>query len=82
MGMALTPIRLGKYVLVTALSMWPITLLYAYAGSRIRDLHSPRDAVRPEFLVAFAVLAAVPVGLKYLVRRMLRRRAGVAVAVR
>lgn len=82
MGMALTPIRLGKYVLVTALSMWPFTLMYAYAGSRIRELHHPRDAVRSEFLIAFGLLAVVPIGLKFLVRRLLRRRAGVAIAVR
>lgn len=82
MGMGLTPIRLGKYVVVSWLAMAPITAMYAYAGSRLRELHSPRDAVRPEILIAFGLLAVVPVGLKYLVRRMLRRRAGVAVAVR
>ncbi len=82
MGMGLTPIRLGKYVLVTAVSMWPFTLLYAFAGSRLRDLRTPRDAVSPEVLLAFGLLAAVPIGLKFLVRRMLRRRPGVAVAVR
>lgn len=82
MGMGLTPIRLGKYVVVSWLAMAPITAMYAYAGSRLREMHSPKDAVRPEILIAFGLLAAVPVGLKYLVRRMLRRRAGVAVAVR
>lgn len=82
MGMALTPIRLGKYVVVSALAMAPLTALYAYAGSRVRELHTPRDAVRPEFLIAFGLLAVVPIGLKFLVRRMLRRREGVAVAVR
>lgn len=82
MGMGLTPIRLGKYVLVTAASMWPFTLMYAYAGSRIREMRTPRDALSPEVLVAFSLLAVVPIGLRYLVRRVLRRRAGVAVAVR
>jgi uncharacterized membrane protein YdjX (TVP38/TMEM64 family) len=82
MGMALTPIRLGKYAAVSWLAMAPITAMYAFAGSRLRELHSPRDAVSAEFLIAFGLLAVVPVGLKYLVRRMLRRRAGVAVAVR
>jgi len=82
MGMGLTPIRLGKYVLVTALSMWPFTLLYAFAGSRIRELRTPRDAVSVEVLLAFSLLAVVPLLLKFVARRMLRRRAGVAVAVR
>lgn len=82
MGMALTPIRLGKYVLVTALSMWPFTLIYAFAGSRIRELRTPRDAVSAEVLLAFSLLAVVPLVLKFVARRLLRRRAGVAVSVR
>lgn len=82
MGMGLTPIRLGKYVLVSAAAMWPFTLMYAYAGSRFREMRTPRDAVSPEVLVAFSLLAVVPIGLRFLVRRVLRRRAGVAVAVR
>ena len=82
MGMGLTPIRLGKYVVVSWLAMAPITAMYAYTGSRLRDLRTPRDAVSPDVLIAFGLLAVVPVGLKFLVRRMLRRRPGVAVAVR
>jgi uncharacterized membrane protein YdjX (TVP38/TMEM64 family) len=69
MGLALTPVSLRTYVLVSWPAMLPFAALYAYAGTQIARLESPKDAVNPAFLVAVSAVAFVPLLLKWAVRR-------------
>ncbi len=76
MGLALTPVSLKKYVLVSWPAMLPFAVAYAIAGSQIAGLESPRDAINPAFLAAVSAVAFVPLLLKWVVRRTLKGDAG------
>jgi uncharacterized membrane protein YdjX (TVP38/TMEM64 family) len=76
MGLAVTPVPLRTYVLVSWPAMLPFAAAYAIAGSQIAGLESPRDAINPAFLVAVSAVAFVPLLLKWAVRRMLKGDAG------
>jgi uncharacterized membrane protein YdjX (TVP38/TMEM64 family) len=68
--LALTPVSLRKYVLVSWLAMLPFAAAYAYAGTQIARLESPKDAVSPAFLIAVSAVAVVPLLLKWAVRKV------------
>jgi uncharacterized membrane protein YdjX (TVP38/TMEM64 family) len=70
MGLGLTPIRLRQYVLVSWAAMLPFTFLYAHAGCELAKLESPKGILNPALLVALGAVALVPLGLKWVIRRV------------
>jgi uncharacterized membrane protein YdjX (TVP38/TMEM64 family) len=67
LGMALTPIRLGTYVVVSWIGMLPGSFLYVNAGTAIAAIESPRDVLSPGVLASLAALGIVPLVIRKLI---------------
>ena len=68
LGMGLTKIRLRTYVLVSWLGMLPGTLLYINAGQALGDVDSPGDLLSWPVVLSLALLGAVPLAVRLLLR--------------
>ena len=67
----ITGIRLRTYALATMIGIIPVTLVFTNLGQALGHIDSTRDLLSPEALTALAllaVLALVPVGLRYAAR--------------
>ena len=67
----LTRVRLGTYVLATALGIVPGSFVYAYAGRQLGTTNSLKEIASPNVILAFTLL-----GLLALVPMLYRRFAG------
>jgi uncharacterized membrane protein YdjX (TVP38/TMEM64 family) len=67
----LTRVRLGTYVLATALGIIPGSFVYAYAGRQLGTINSLKEIASPHVILAFTLL-----GLLALVPILYRRFAG------
>lgn len=67
----LTRVRLGIYVLATALGIVPGSFVYAYAGRQLGTINSLKEIASPNVILAFTLL-----GLLALVPMLYRRFAG------
>lgn len=67
----LTRVRLGTYVLATALGIVPGSFVYAYAGRQLGTINSLKEIASPNVILAFTLL-----GLLALVPILYRRFAG------
>ncbi len=72
LGMGLTPMRVGTYVVISWLGMLVGTFLYVNAGTAIATIESPGDVLSPAVLVSLAALGIVPIAIREL--SQLRRR--------
>ena len=75
---ALTPLRTWTFYWVSQLGMFPATIVYVNAGTQLGQISSPGDILSPSLLGAFALLAALPLlmrwGLNWLQSRRVRAR--------
>ena len=75
---ALTPLRTWTFYWVSQLGMLPATIVYVNAGTQLGQISSPGDILSPSLLGAFALLAALPLlmrwGLNWLQSRRVRAR--------
>ena len=67
----LTRVRLGTYVIATALGIIPGSFVYAYAGRQLGTINSLKEIASPNVILAFTLL-----GLLALVPILYRRFAG------
>lgn len=60
----LTRVRLGTYMLATALGIIPGSFVYAYAGRQLGTINSLKEIASPNVILAFTLLgllALVPI---------------------
>ena len=57
-GVTTTPIK--TFIWTTSVGIFPGSLVYAFAGSRLNYIESPKDIFSPQILLAFALLALLP----------------------
>ncbi len=74
LGMGLTPIRVGTFVLVSWAGMLLGTFLYVNAGTALATLDAPGDLLSTQVLVSLALLGIVPLALCKLVQWQMRSR--------
>lgn len=81
--MGLTPIRVSTYWWVSQIGMFPATVVYVYAGSRVPDLQTLADkgisaVLTPtqltQILLAFIVLGLFPLLVRYTLRFFTSRK--------
>ncbi|PIV33334.1 MAG: TVP38/TMEM64 family protein [Lysobacterales bacterium CG02_land_8_20_14_3_00_62_12] len=71
----LTPMKLGKFYLVSQIGMLPGTLVFVYAGTQLAAIKSLGDVLSPGLLAAFVLLGLLPITLRLLGRWLATRRA-------
>jgi uncharacterized membrane protein YdjX (TVP38/TMEM64 family) len=69
LGMALTPMPLGTFVLVTWLGMVPNAFLYVNAGTELGRIAHPAEAFSPAVLGSLALAGVAPLVARWLARR-------------
>lgn len=74
-GMGLTHIRVRTYTWATQLGMLPTTFVVVGAAAEVGEVHSFRELASFERLWPLTALLLVPIGLRLLAGRYLRRRA-------
>jgi uncharacterized membrane protein YdjX (TVP38/TMEM64 family) len=74
LGMGLTPIRVGTYVLTSWVGMLLGTFLYVNAGTAIATIDSPGDVLSPTVLISLAALGIVPLAIRKLFQSRIRAR--------
>jgi uncharacterized membrane protein YdjX (TVP38/TMEM64 family) len=72
-GMGLTRIRLWTYAWATQLGMLPVTFVVVSAGTAVGEVTSFRELAGFERLWPLTALLVIPLGLRLLARRYLRR---------
>jgi uncharacterized membrane protein YdjX (TVP38/TMEM64 family) len=72
LGMGLTPLRAGTFVLVSWIGMLPATLVIVFAGKAIGSIEKPTDALSPTVILSLALLGLVPLAIRLLLRRLNR----------
>ena len=60
LAMALTPIRLLTFIIVSQIGMLPATIVFVNAGDQLAQITTPADIVSPGLLAAFALLGIFP----------------------
>ena len=74
----LTPLRTWPFYWVSQIGMLPATIVYVNAGTQLGQISSPGDILSPSLIGAFALLAALPIlmrwGLGWLQSRRIRAR--------
>jgi uncharacterized membrane protein YdjX (TVP38/TMEM64 family) len=68
LGMALTPMRLSTFISFTWLGMLLPSFFYVNAGSELAHIERPADVLSPEVLGSLALLGAVPLLFRLLLR--------------
>lgn len=58
--MGITPLRTGKFFLVSQIGMLPGTLVYVNAGAQLASITSVRGILSPGLLLSFALLGIFP----------------------
>ncbi len=74
LGMGLTPMPARTFAAVSWAGMLLGTFLYVNVGTELASLESPADILSWKVLGAFALLAAAPLGIRWLLRA--RNRSG------
>ncbi len=69
MLIALTPVRTGTYVWTTWLGMMPVSFLIVSAGRKIASVDDPAHVLDWELFVCLALLAVVPLIVRWVARR-------------
>lgn len=72
--MGLTPMPARTFAWVSQLGMFPATLVFVYAGSRIALVESPSDVLSPGLIAAFVLLGLFPLAARKLVSWLRARR--------
>lgn len=72
--MGLTHIRVRTYYWVTQLGMLAGVAVYVNAGTRIASVSDPRQLVSMPMILSLALLAVLPFGSRWLIRRVRRWR--------
>lgn len=72
--MGLTRIPLWKFFVVSWAGMFPATLVYVNAGTRLSDLNSLGDILTVEVILSFSLLAVFPLAAKRSVEFWRRKR--------
>lgn len=67
LGMALTPMRLTTFALVSWLGMLPATFIIVNAGTAIGEIEAPTDALSPQVVISLSLLALLPLAMKFAV---------------
>lgn len=73
--MGLTPMPVRTYAWVSQLGMFPATLVFVYAGTRLAQVESLSDVLSPALLAAFALLGLFPLLARKAVSWLRGRRA-------
>ena len=73
LGMGLTHIRSWTYTWATQLGMLPMTFVVVSAGAEVGEVNSFRELASLERLWPLMALAAIPLSLRILAGRYLRR---------
>jgi uncharacterized membrane protein YdjX (TVP38/TMEM64 family) len=68
-ALALTALPVRTFWWASQLGMLPVAFLYLYAGTVLGRIESPSDVLSPGLLLAFAVLAVLPLVLRRVLRR-------------
>ena len=66
--MAITPIKIITFYIVSQLGMLAGTAVYVYAGTQLASLETPSDILSPSLLIAFTLLGLFPLAAKYVVK--------------
>ncbi len=74
LGMALTPMRVGTFALVSWAGMLMGTFLYVNAGTALATLDSPSDVLSPGIIASLAALGVVPLLIRKLLQWQVRLR--------
>lgn len=74
MVMALTPIRVSTFYLVSQVGMIPATIVFVNAGTQLARITSPGDILTPTILGSFALLGLFPLFARKAVDLLRRRR--------
>ena len=64
--MGLSTMKLRLFFIISFLTLLPYTLIYNYIGLELSRVNHLEDLSKPSLLVAFSVIAFVPILLKYL----------------
>lgn len=73
--MGITKIKLPTYMWVSMLGMFPATVVYVNAGTRLSELESPSGILSPALITSFAALGLLPVVSKKLIDILKNRKA-------
>jgi uncharacterized membrane protein YdjX (TVP38/TMEM64 family) len=73
LGMGLTAMRTRTFALVSWVGMLPATFVYANAGATLRSLRAPADVMTPGVFASLALLAVLPLALRFAVNRLTRK---------
>jgi uncharacterized membrane protein YdjX (TVP38/TMEM64 family) len=68
LGMALTPMRTGRFAWVSMLGMLPATVVYVNVGRALGEIKKPGDILSPGVLISLALLGVVPLALRKLIQ--------------
>ncbi|MDB2414822.1 TVP38/TMEM64 family protein [Rickettsiales bacterium] len=72
--MALMPIKVLAFYLVSQIGMLPGTIIYVYAGTQLAQIESLSDIASPSLLFAFALLGVFPLFTKKLIEFMRKEK--------
>lgn len=68
LGMGLTRVRLGTFMVVSWVGMLPATFLYVNAGRELGRIESPKSVLSPAVVLSLALLGLAPLTFRRLVR--------------
>jgi uncharacterized membrane protein YdjX (TVP38/TMEM64 family) len=68
LGMGLTPMRVGTFLLVSWVGMLPGTFVYLYAGEKLGSLESPSGIISVEVMIPLILLGIFPLAARRIVR--------------
>ncbi len=72
--MALTPIKTWTYFWISQLGMLPATVVYVNAGTQLARIDSMGDILSVQLIGSFALLALLPLILRWILRFLERRK--------
>ncbi len=75
LAMALTPLRVGAFYLVSQIGMLPGTLVYVNAGTQLSKIDSLQGILSPGLILSFALLGIFPLLAKKITEFVKARRA-------
>ncbi len=68
--MGITKIKTRTYMWVSQLGMFPATVVYVNAGTRLSELESPAGILSPALIASFVALGILPVASKKLIETL------------
>lgn len=72
--MGLTKIKTPTYMWISALGMFPATVVYVNAGTRLSELESPSGILSPALIASFVALGVFPVVAKKILDAVKEKR--------